>query len=74
MKKQDIPIFIFLNVENGKKKDLTPGDYEVFDPIISNDEKHWYFTSSKVHPGERHFYKMPLMGGKDGATYLHDRK
>jgi len=52
-----------LNVENGKKQDLTPGNYEVFDPSISNDEKHWYFTSSKVHPGERHFYKMPLMGG-----------
>ncbi|MCM8569803.1 S9 family peptidase [Gramella jeungdoensis] len=53
-----------LNVETGNKKDLTPGEYEVFDPFISNDKKHWYFTSSKVHPGERHFYKMPLMGGK----------
>ncbi|SDR88025.1 S9 family peptidase [Christiangramia echinicola] len=53
-----------LNVETGKKTNLTPGDYEVFDPVISKDEKHWYFTSSKTHPGERHFYKMPLMGGK----------
>jgi len=53
-----------LNVETGKKKALTSGDYEVFDPKISNDKKHWYFTSSKIHPGERHFYKMPLMGGK----------
>ncbi len=53
-----------LNVETGKKTNLTPGDYEVFDPIISKDEKNWYFTSSKTHPGERHFYKMPLMGGK----------
>ncbi|TBW27083.1 S9 family peptidase [Gramella sp. KN1008] len=53
-----------LNVETGDKKDLTPGEYEVFDPFISNDKKHWYFTSSKVHPGERHFYKMPLMGGE----------
>lgn len=52
-----------LNVETGKKKALTSGNYEVFDPIISNDKKHWYFTSSKVHPGERHFYRMPLMGG-----------
>ncbi|GGG29135.1 peptidase S9 [Christiangramia forsetii] len=53
-----------LNVENGKKKDLTSGDYEVFDPSLSNDKKHWYFTSSKMHAGERHFYKMPVMGGK----------
>lgn len=52
-----------LNVDTGNKKNLTPGDYEVFDPIISNDKKHWYFTSSEVDPGERHFYKMPLMGG-----------
>ncbi|WP_300433833.1 S9 family peptidase [Christiangramia sp.] len=53
-----------LNVETGKKKALTSGEYEVFDPEISNDKKYWYFTSSEVHPGERHFYKMPLMGGK----------
>lgn len=52
-----------LNVETGKKKDLTPGDFEVFDPMISKNKKHWYYTSSEVHPGERHFYKMPLMGG-----------
>ncbi|MFV9483681.1 prolyl oligopeptidase family serine peptidase [Christiangramia sp. ASW11-125] len=54
---------VILNTKTGKKKDLTPGNYEVFDPKISNDGKHWYFTSSKVHAGERHFYKMPLMGG-----------
>ena len=53
-----------LNVETGDKKDLTAGAYEVFDPMISRDKKHWYFTSSEVHPGERHFYRMPLMGGK----------
>ena len=53
-----------LNVETGWKKDLSPGEYEVFDPFLSNDKKHWYFTSSKVHAGERHFYKMPLMGGE----------
>lgn len=54
---------VILNTQTGKKKDLTPGEYEVFDPVISNDGRHWFFTSSKVHAGERHFYKMPLMGG-----------
>ncbi|HET8855742.1 MAG TPA: S9 family peptidase [Salinimicrobium sp.] len=53
-----------LNVDSGKKKQLTSGEYEVFDPFLSHDGKTWYFTSSKVHPGERHFYKMPVMGGK----------
>lgn len=53
-----------LDITTGNKKALTEGDYEVFDPFISKDKKSWYFTSSEVHPGERHFYRMPLMGGK----------
>tara|TARA_B100000408_G_scaffold122372_1_gene102645 strand:- start:1483 stop:3021 length:1539 start_codon:yes stop_codon:yes gene_type:complete len=53
-----------LNVDNGEKKDLTPGDYEVFDPELSNNKKYWYLTTSKEGPDVRHFYKMPIMGGK----------
>src|SRR5690606_31431245 len=52
-----------LDVSNGKKTALTKGAYEVFDPFISKDKKHWYLSTSEVHPGERHFYRMPLMGG-----------
>ncbi|MBZ9786903.1 prolyl oligopeptidase family serine peptidase [Psychroflexus sp. CAK57W] len=52
------------NVENNTQKQLTKGDYEVFNPQLSNDKTSWFFTSSEVHPGERHFYKMPVMGGK----------
>ncbi len=53
-----------LDVNKGDKKALTSGDFEVFDPFISKDQKHWYLTTSEVDPGERHFYRMPLMGGK----------
>jgi dipeptidyl aminopeptidase/acylaminoacyl peptidase len=53
-----------LNVTNGSKKALTKGNFEVFNPFLSKDKKHWFLTTSEVHPGERHFYKMPLMGGK----------
>lgn len=53
-----------LDVTTGTKKALTSGTYEVFDPFISNDQKSWYLTTSEVDPGERHFYKMPLMGGR----------
>lgn len=56
------------DVEKNKQKQLTSGNYEVFEPQLSNDKKSWFFTSSEVHPGERHFYKMPVMGGK--ATQL----
>jgi dipeptidyl aminopeptidase/acylaminoacyl peptidase len=53
-----------LNVTNGSKKALTKGNFEVFNPFLSKDKKYWFLTTSEVHPGERHFYKMPLMGGK----------
>jgi dipeptidyl aminopeptidase/acylaminoacyl peptidase len=53
-----------LNVETGERKALTAGKFEVFDPFISKNGKYWYLTTSEVHPGERHFYMMPLMGGK----------
>jgi dipeptidyl aminopeptidase/acylaminoacyl peptidase len=53
-----------MDVESGEKTALTSGKYEVFDPFISKDQKSWYLTTSEVDPGERHFYKMPLMGGK----------
>ncbi|WP_339707558.1 S9 family peptidase [Algoriphagus aquimarinus] len=53
-----------LDVTTGKKKALTSGEYEVFDPFLSKDKKSWYLTTSEVDPGERHFYKMPVMGGK----------
>ncbi|MDX2245737.1 MAG: prolyl oligopeptidase family serine peptidase [Bacteroidia bacterium] len=53
-----------VNVFSGEKKALTQGKFEVFTPQISHDGKFWYFTSSAVHPGERHFYRMPLEGGE----------
>jgi len=53
-----------LNTENGKKIALTSGEYEVFDPQLSKDGKSWFLTTSEIDAGERHFYKMPVMGGK----------
>ena len=50
-------------MNSGDKKALTQGEFEVFAPKLSNDKKHWFLTTSEVHLGERHFYKMPLMGG-----------
>jgi dipeptidyl aminopeptidase/acylaminoacyl peptidase len=52
-----------LDVATGVKTALTSGQFEVYDPEISPDKKHWYFSSNEVHPGERHFYRMPLEGG-----------
>lgn len=52
-----------VDLDSGEKKALTSGNFEVFDPFLSKDLKHWYLTTSEVDPGERHFYRMPLMGG-----------
>lgn len=53
-----------LDVNTGKKTALTKGNFEVFDPFLSRDGKSWYLTTSEIHPGERHFYRMPVRGGK----------
>lgn len=53
-----------LDVKSEKKKALTSGDFEIYDPEISNDKSKWYFSSNEVNSGEKHFYSMPLKGGK----------
>ncbi len=53
-----------LNLETGKKTALTSGNFEVYQPYLSKDKKYWYFHSNEVHPGEKHFYRMPLLGGE----------
>ncbi len=54
-----------------QKQTLTSGKFEVYSPFISRDKKKWYFTSNEVHPGERHFYSMPIEGGiRTQITYM----
>lgn len=53
-----------LNTISGEKKQLTQGQFEVYDPFISKDKKWFYFTANKVHPGVRHFYRIPVWGGE----------
>lgn len=52
-----------LNVASGQKKQLTSGNYEIYEPKLSRDGKTWYFHANREHPGERHFYRMPAGGG-----------
>jgi dipeptidyl aminopeptidase/acylaminoacyl peptidase len=53
-----------VNVLTVKKKAITEGEFEIYKAIISRDKKYWYFSSNQVHPGERHFYRMPIDGGE----------
>ncbi|WP_017729848.1 S9 family peptidase [Nafulsella turpanensis] len=52
------------DIQNGKKEQLTSGKFEIYEPQLSEDGKSWYFHANKVHPGERHFYRMPAKGGE----------
>ncbi len=51
------------DINTGKKKALTSGKYEVSDVRLSDDKKNFYFSANKVHPGEQHFYRLPVQGG-----------
>jgi dipeptidyl aminopeptidase/acylaminoacyl peptidase len=42
---------------------LTEGRWEITDIALSRDRQKFYFTSTEVHPGERHLYSMPVDGG-----------
>ena len=47
----------------GKKQTITSGKYEVQTVELSKDKKFFYVTTNEVHPGEKHFYKLPVAGG-----------
>ncbi|WP_236587967.1 S9 family peptidase [Marivirga aurantiaca] len=53
-----------IDLGNKRKKALTKGNYEVYDPRISADKKFWYFEANPEHPGIRNVYYMPINGGK----------
>lgn len=53
-----------VDVISGKKTALTTGKYEVQQAQLSNDKKYFYVVTNELHPGEKHFYKLPIAGGK----------
>lgn len=52
------------NVKTGFKNQLTTGNWEVYAPQLSANGRHFYFTANLMHPGIRHFYKIPVQGGE----------
>lgn len=53
-----------VDIDGENKRALTEGAFEIYGPFLSRDGKRWYFHSNEEHFGERHFYTMPLEGGK----------
>src|SRR5262245_52044722 len=48
---------------NAAARQLTQGKWEIESADLSADGKKFYFTSTEVHPGERHLYSMSIDGG-----------
>lgn len=53
-----------VDVENGEKKALTAGKFEVQTVRLSKNKQFFYLTTNEVHPGEKHFYRMAVAGGE----------
>lgn len=53
-----------IGINGANKKALTEGNFEVYEPKLSEDKKTWYFEANVEHPGIRNVYSMPVNGGK----------
>lgn len=51
------------NVNTGKIKALTEGNYEIRETSLSKDSKTFFIISNKVSPHQHHFYHLPSKGG-----------
>lgn len=52
-----------IDVNSKKRTQITSGNFEVQQARLSRDKKYFYLTTNQVHPGEQHFYRMPVNGG-----------
>jgi dipeptidyl aminopeptidase/acylaminoacyl peptidase len=52
-----------VDVISGEKRALTSGQFEIIEANLSRDKKHFYITSNRETPFERHFYRLPIAGG-----------
>jgi dipeptidyl aminopeptidase/acylaminoacyl peptidase len=52
------------SLDGKEKTKLIDGKFEVYEARLSKDGKQWYLASNEEHPGEHHFYSMPVEGGK----------
>jgi len=50
------------NIKTGKKKQITKGKFEIYNPQFSKNGKFWYFLSNKVHPGEVQLFRCNADG------------
>ncbi|MFO7867550.1 MAG: S9 family peptidase [Candidatus Aminicenantes bacterium] len=54
---------LYRSSPEGSPKQLTSGEFEVYQARLSNDGNHFYLITNEEHPGERHLYIMNAGGG-----------
>jgi len=54
----------FYNLNTKQVTAITNGNYEVQRVILSKDKSKFYLTTNQIHPGEQHFYHVPVQGGE----------
>lgn len=52
------------NFKTKVKKQLTKGNWEVRDIVLSKDKKTMYLSTNTSHPGNRDFYQLDIQSGK----------
>ena len=53
-----------LDLNTGKKQALTNGNYEVHQAVLTKDQRSFYVTCNKKHPGVRDFWRLDLPSGE----------
>ncbi|KIC93303.1 S9 family peptidase [Flavihumibacter solisilvae] len=52
-----------VSVSTAEIRPLTSGKFEIQNARLSANRQFFYLTSNEVHPGEQHFYRLPVNGG-----------
>lgn len=60
------------NLETKKKMQLTQGEWEVRDVVLSKLSNSFYITTTETHPGNRSFYKLDINSGKKTPILTND--
>ena len=50
------------NISNKKTTQLTNGNFEIHDVILSKNKDKFYVSANKLHPGNREYYKLNFEG------------
>ena len=53
-----------VNVQTGKKKTYTSGEYEVIDAKLSADKNFFYITTNKPEPAQHQFFRLGITDSK----------